>query len=143
MKTSLLISSKNCCTGGSWSSRFRVLSGDIRTPPAELVGPFDVVTLFNNVYYFPLAERPALFKQLRALINDTGRLLLATFVAGHGRDPISAALNLATSSERGCTPLPEEAMLVEQLRDAGFRAVRRQRLMPRSTLLGLTATAGK
>jgi 4-hydroxy-2,2'-bipyrrole-5-carbaldehyde O-methyltransferase len=122
------------------SDRFHVSVGDIRNPPPEIAGPFDVVTLFNNIYYFPVAERPALFKQLRGLTRDTGRLLLATFVASRGRDAMAAALNLATSSEHRLTPLPDEDLLAQQLREAGFHTLRRQRLMPRSTLLGFTAS---
>jgi SAM-dependent methyltransferase len=126
--------------GWGIGDRFQVLEGDIRHPPAELVGCFDVVTLFNNVYYFPEAERPALFKQLRGLVSSGGRLLLVTFTASKGKDPMAAALNLATSSEQGCTPLPEAGELMEQLRAAGFGKVARQKLMPRSTLLGFTCS---
>jgi 4-hydroxy-2,2'-bipyrrole-5-carbaldehyde O-methyltransferase len=126
--------------GWGLANRFQVVAGDIRDPPSAIAGPFEVITLFQNIYYFPVAERPALFKRLRGLMGENGRLLLASFFASHGRDAMAAALNLATSSERGCTPLPDEAALTQQLREAGFRTVRRQRLMPRSTLLGFTAS---
>jgi|GEM_PF-313456 len=121
--------------------RFTVLAGDIRDPPADIVGPFDIVTLFNNIYYFPEDDRPALFRQLRRLVGGGARLLLVTFAASHGKDAMAAALNLATTSEHACTPLPDEQTLIEQLRGAGFASITRRRLMPRSTLLGFDARA--
>jgi hypothetical protein len=55
---------------------------------------------------------------------------------------MAAALNLATTSEHACTPLPDAQVLTEQLHGAGFAPIARHRLMPRSTLLGFDARAG-
>jgi 4-hydroxy-2,2'-bipyrrole-5-carbaldehyde O-methyltransferase len=33
--------------------RFRVRSADVRQACAETTGPFDLITLYNNIYYFP------------------------------------------------------------------------------------------
>jgi SAM-dependent methyltransferase len=119
--------------------RFTVVTGDIRNPPDEIKGPFDIVTLFNLIYYFPEKERPELLKRLRELLSNDGRLLLVSFMASKGRDPMGAALNLATSSERGCTPLPDEEMLTSQLKEAGFQKIERKRLIPKSSMIGLAA----
>ena len=51
---------------GSWglNDQFKIILGDIRQPPEELGSPFDLVTMYNNNYYFSEAERPALFDSL-------------------------------------------------------------------------------
>src|SRR5262249_23244178 len=38
------------------ASRFRVMYGDIRQAQAETSGPFDLITLYNNIYYLPEDE---------------------------------------------------------------------------------------
>lgn len=37
-------------------NRFEVISGDIRQPPAALRGPYDLILMFNNVYYFTISS---------------------------------------------------------------------------------------
>ncbi|MDD3655078.1 MAG: class I SAM-dependent methyltransferase, partial [Desulfotomaculaceae bacterium] len=42
--------------------RFKVIKADIRHPLPELAGPFDVILLLNNIFYFTPAERSALLR---------------------------------------------------------------------------------
>ena len=121
----------------SISDRFQLLVGDIRTPPPEAAGPFDLITLHNNVYYFEPAERPALFRRLRAALAPGGALVLTTIVRG---DTVTSLdFDLALRCTAGCTPLPSLDEVTAQLRDGGFSDVRVTRLMPLEPLYGFTA----
>ena len=119
------------------ADRFKIVLGDIRNPPADLGGPFDLVTLYNNVYYFPLEERAALFKKLRSLLARRGSLALLSSM--QGTTPLSADFDLILRSTQGCAPLPRLGDLREQLRAAGFVRVDVSRLVPTEPLYGLVA----
>ena len=119
------------------SDRFRLLVGDIRTPPPEAAGPFDLITLHNNVYYFEPDERPALFRLLRSSLAPDGALLLTTIV--RGTTLASLDFDLALRCTAGCTPLPSVDEVTAQLREGGVSDVRVARLMPLEPLYGLTA----
>ena len=36
---------------GGLSDKFRIIAGDIRVPHDGLEGPFDLITLYNIIYY--------------------------------------------------------------------------------------------
>lgn len=57
-------------------SRITIEQGDIRAmTPQEA---FDIATLYNNVYYFPVEERVALLQHVQAFLQPGGFLLLIT-----------------------------------------------------------------
>ena len=121
------------------SNNFDVIGGDIFEVLASGDEVFDVVTLFNNVYYFEEALRPKLFSQIKRKLSADGMFLMVTMMSSKGKDVMSAALNIATISETATTALPEEERLMEQLRDAGFESIERKRIMPKSAFVGFIA----
>ena len=122
--------------------QFNIVAGDIRNAPNGTEGPFDMITLFNLIYYFKDDERPALFRQLKEKLADDGVFLLVTMVSSKAKDAMAAALNLATVSEQGTTALPDEQVLADQLKVAGFSKVTFKRIMPKSSFMGFIANAG-
>jgi len=127
--------------GWGISDTFRIIDGDIRVPPAELSGNFDLITMYNLIYYFKTEERPALFLSIRSMLSPGGRIALATNVQGEPKDIGSSHLNLVTSSILGCTPLPVLGEITSLLRDSGFEQIKVTRLIPGTALYGIVATA--
>ncbi len=108
------------------SDRIQVEAGDIRhKSPSET---FDIVTLYNNIYYFPVEERLDLLKHLRGFVKPGGFLLLTTYC--QGGSPGSEALNLWGATTSGCGRLPSVDELVALLRKAGFGRAQAASLMP-------------
>lgn len=106
--------------------RVSVETGDIREKtPSEL---FDIATLYNNIYYFPVEERAALLKHIAGFLKPRGFLLLTTCCKGGSLG--SEALNLWGAATAGCGRLPSEDELVGQLQEAGYRSVRAMNLLP-------------
>lgn len=126
----------NLCQWGILD-RFQLLAGDVRHPPEAATGPFDLITLHNNVYYFEPEERPALFGRLRASLAPGGTLLLTTLMRGN--TVASLDFDLVLRCTAGCTPLPSLDDVTAQLKEGGFSDVRATRLMPLEPLYGLTA----
>jgi SAM-dependent methyltransferase len=119
------------------AERFQVVHADVRALPPALAGPFDLITLYNNVYYFPVAERPALLGGLRARLAPGGALALTSMFQG---DSVAAAnFDLLLRATAGCAPLPDLAELTAQLRAAGFGAVEATPLLPGQPFYGLVA----
>jgi len=119
--------------------RFMVLAGDVRNPPPELQGPFDVISLYNLVYYFSVAERLALFASLLPLLSSGGVVAIVSSTQSKGRDPVTANLDLATRSLVGCWPLPDLEELEAQLARSGYSRLEKIRLVPGSQYYGITA----
>lgn len=117
------------------AERASVDKGDVRDRTPEAA--FDLVTLHNNIYYFPVAERPALLGHLRAFLSPGGALLLTTACAGGG--PEMQALDIWSANTEGCGRLPEVGEMENQLREADFSAVRSRRLMPGGSYFGFQA----
>lgn len=122
------------------SDRCTALHADIRRPDnPDLAGPFDLITLHNNVYYFAPAERDRLFADLRRRLAPGGRLVLTSYFAGGTL--AAAEFGLVLRATAGCWPLPERAGLHDALRGAGYRAVAFHRLMAVEPLFGVVAEA--
>jgi SAM-dependent methyltransferase len=65
----------------SLAERFDVRHGDIRT--LELAAAsFDLVLLFQNIYYFAENQRPDLLRRLHGLLAPGGTLLQASLLLG-------------------------------------------------------------
>jgi len=120
------------------ADRFQVMAGDILSPPPGLAGPFDLITLYNNVYYFPVDQREALFRSLRSWLGARGSLALVSVVQGGSIE--SCNFDLVLRSTQGCAPLPELQATTRQLEAGGFHSIRQVRLAPGNWLYGLLGT---
>ena len=112
----------------SWGleSRVKVETGDIRERvPDE---PFDIATLYNNIYYFPVEERVMLLDHIGSFLRPGGFLLLTTCCQGGSL--AAEALNLWGAATCGAGRLPTKDELVSQLRKARYRAVKTKNLLP-------------
>lgn len=112
--------------GWGLDGRVTVEDGDIRPKtPGE---PFDIATLYNNIYYFPVEERVALLEHIGSFLKAGGFLLLTTCC--QGGSVATEALNLWGAATRGAGRLPGEEELMAQLREAGYSRVRASNLLP-------------
>jgi SAM-dependent methyltransferase len=129
----------------SWglAGRFHALEGDaVATEAREAAGPFDLITLLNVIYYFPVEERTEVLSRLRARLRPGGELLVACTMVEPGRRNMWAAnLDLATRSMIGCEPLSKPCELCSQLEAAGFAQVRMSRIIPGGSVFALRATS--
>lgn len=118
------------------ADRFEIVAGDARRETPS--GPFDLITLFNNIYYFAPEERVTFFRRLAASIAPGGALAVVTATAG----PTVAirAFDLVLQSTEGCWALPSRDALVAQLRDSGFGGVRRDEIAAGQSLDAFLAT---
>jgi SAM-dependent methyltransferase len=120
------------------ASRVTIEAGDVleRTPQPV----FDVATLHQNIYYFPVAARPGVLCHVRGFLKPNGRLLLTTFCQGGSAG--GAVLDLWAAMTEGCGRLPAPAEMVSQLGDAGWRDVSHRSLIPGERFYAFVATAG-
>lgn len=87
-----------------------------------------MVTLHNNIYYFPFQSRPGLLAFVRGFLKPGGRLLLTT--GCRGGSIFMELLNLWGAATEGCGRLPDPGEMVEQLKQGGFTSVTATRLYP-------------
>lgn len=118
--------------------RIKVEDGDIRAKaPGEL---FDIATLYNNIYYFPVEERVALLQNIAGFIKPDGFLLLTTCCQGGSLG--AEALNLWAAATSGAGRLPSEEELVSQLRQSGYGKVKTMNLLPGDRFIAFRAFRG-
>jgi len=112
----------------SWglARRISVEAGDIRARSSEPV--FDVVTLYNSIYYFPLQERIPLLSKLASFLKPGGRLILSTSCRGGSLG--MQVLDIWTSNTKGLGRLPLLDELCEQLHQAGFIKIESLKVVP-------------
>jgi SAM-dependent methyltransferase len=122
----------------SWglAERLRVETGDIRSRAADPT--FDLVTLYNAIYYFPVAERVALFRTLAKFLRPGGRLIVSS--SCRDGSPGMQMLDVWTSSVEGFGPLPSEDELAAQIAEAGFAAVEARSIIPGERYVAVLAT---
>ena len=89
---------------------------------------FDLVTLHQNIYYFPVQERENLFRNIKEYLKPGGQVLLTSACQGGG--PGLQGLNLQVSMTEGFSPLPDPDQLCQQLKVAGFVDVKTKHLVP-------------
>lgn len=106
--------------------RVKIETSDVRKMDATEL--FDIATLYNNIYYFPVEERVSLLTHIAGFLKPGGFLLLTTCCQGGSLG--SEALNLWGAATAGCGRLPQEDELVGQLRQAGYNAVKTMNLLP-------------
>lgn len=118
------------------SRRAEVRVGDFLTMDLP-AGSWELAMLNNDVYYFPPADLPALFRRLRSRLVPGGVLALQTPV--HTRGPLARWLGLAASSAtfdlflrtfRNLYGLPDLPQLHQMLRDTGFGETGEVSIMP-------------
>ena len=109
------IARRNIQTRGL-EDRVKIVVEDVRNyRDPEL---FDIVTLYNNIYYFPVEERVDLFRHLRSLLKPNGRIVLTT---GCMNGSIEFELvNLIHAATKGWGRLPDINEMLQQLSEAGF-----------------------
>jgi SAM-dependent methyltransferase len=121
----------------SLDRRFSVLCGRGLEPLPDEEARFDVVTLYNNAYYFAREERRRLFAEIRGRLSPNGRLHIASML--HGPTPASLNLSLVLAVTRGSQRLPTQAELEVDLAAAGFSAIAHERLIPTEPFVALAA----
>ena len=106
--------------------RITVETGDIRekVPGA----PFDIATLYNNIYYFPVEERVTLLGHIGSFLRPGGFLLLTTCCQGGSLG--AEALNLWGAATSGAGRLPAEEEMVHHLHEADYSRVKIRNLLP-------------
>ncbi len=127
----------------SWGlkDRFDIFQGDIRHPPAGVTGPFDLITLYNILYYFHEEDRLELLKNLRSLLAPHGIIAVAMNCRSRGKDLGAANLNMVNCSLKGLTPLPDLNDITSCLLECGFGKTVVHSFMPGSTFYGIVAYA--
>jgi SAM-dependent methyltransferase len=129
---------KNSLDRWGIADRFSITQADARDLP-NLAGSFDLITLYNNIYYFVPEERVALFGALRARLRSDGRLVVVSMT--RSATPASLGLSLVLAGTRGCTALPTESELTASICQGGFTQVTRRGLLPGEPLAAFIASA--
>jgi 4-hydroxy-2,2'-bipyrrole-5-carbaldehyde O-methyltransferase len=119
--------------------RVRIEVGDIRLKAAD--ERFSIVTLYNNIYYFPVESRVSLLQHIRRFIKPGGFLLLITCCQGGSLGV--EVLNLWGAATLTGGRLPSTHELISQLHHAGFQDVQTIRLTPGDELFAFKALPGE
>ena len=122
--------------------RFEIFHGDIRNPPAGVSGSFDLITLYNVLYYFNRQDRNALLGRVRSMLSPGGALAVVMNFHSQGRDIAAANLNVVNCSLKGLTPLPGLDEMTALLKQAGFSEIKIHHFLPASTFCGIVASGG-
>lgn len=118
--------------------RVKIEIGDIRAKvPDE---HFDIVTLYNNIYYFPVEERVPVLRHIGKFLKPGGFLLLTTCCQG-GNLGIEV-LNLWGAATASGGRLPTPAEMVDQLKEAGYRDIVTNSLIPGDRFYAFKAYRG-
>ena len=89
--------------------------------------PFDIITFFNLIYYFPENERIDVLKRMKGALNKGGQLILTTLCQTN--DPSIQIMNLWVSMTNGCGSLPNPNEVRDQLMEAGLDDIRIEKLL--------------
>ncbi len=121
------------------TDRFSIVQGDIRHPPEELTGQFDLINLSSMLYYFAEDERAQLLSDMRSRLTLSGMLSVVLNFNSQGKDLAAANLNLVNCSLKGLHQLPSLDQVCETLRQCGFKQIETHKFLPASTFMGITA----
>ena len=101
-------------------------------------GTADLVTLHQNIYYFPVEEQSAVLRHLGTYLAPGGKLLVTTVVRDSGSG--SVALDLWGAMTEGASRLPTPKELEDRLAAAGYADVGTQKLGPDGMYYAATGT---
>jgi 4-hydroxy-2,2'-bipyrrole-5-carbaldehyde O-methyltransferase len=118
--------------------RVRIEAVDIREKAPD--EGFDIVTLYNNIYYFAVEDRASLLRHIREFIKPGGFLLLTTCCQG-GSLAVEV-LNLWGAATATCGRLPRVNEIISHLDEAGFKGVKAIRLIPGEEFYAFRALSG-
>lgn len=107
-----------------------VRHADVDDLDPSVEGPYDLVLLLNNLYYWPVDERPALLERLRALAPG-GTVVVAIPVTGPGMHPVTAQLDVELRIMQGAYPAPRSDELDALLAASPFSTVERVEPVPK------------
>lgn len=109
------------------AARCAMVNDDVRA--LSFSPEFDLITLHNNIYYFPEGERPELLSRLGTWLRPGGRLAVTTVCRGGG-GPFSRIMLLWSTVTAGAGILPAPDEFATMLAQAGFTGVGTQNLFP-------------
>lgn len=118
-------------------SRAQLVAGDIRTWEPEPARRFDLVTLLNDVYYFPEVERGALYERLARFLTDDGELVVVSMT--RAGSIASAHLHFMLACEAGAASLPEADEVPADLGRAGYVVIEDEALVPTEPFVAVRA----
>ena len=118
--------------------RIRIEAVDIRKKAPD--ERFDIVTLYNNIYYFAVEDRVPLLRHIREFTKPGGFLLLTTCCQG-GSLAVEV-LNLWGAATATCGRLPRVCEMISHLDEAGYRDVKAIRLIPGEAFYAFRALSG-
>lgn len=119
------------------ADRFEITAGDIRTYDFSSMEPFDLITMYNVLYYLDHEERVAVLEKLKSALSPQGRVAIITTTQSKGRDLFAANLNLVNCSLKGVTALPELQSLTDLFTESGFATVSSAPILPGSTVYSI------
>ena len=123
------------------SGRSSVVRADVRESArttGPLSEPFDLAVLANVIYYFPMAERVPLLRDVASLLAPGGLLFLVSTVATP--QFFSRHFDLLLRSQEGQMEITDAAGLAGQLAEAGFRVDPPHPVAPGAPVVTITAT---
>ena len=112
--------------------RCELRQGDI-AELAEELGDFNLVTLLNNIYYWPPERRSETLRTIRTVIAPDGVLMLATATT-HGH-AFNRHLDLMVRVNTSSHPLPTRDEISVDLADAGYVDIETVQPLPKTGLL--------
>jgi len=121
----------------AWGLKDRVTIEAVDVRKKEPDEPFDVVTLYNNIYYFEVEERVVLLRHIKGFLKARGFLLVTTCCQG-GSLPVEV-LNLWGAATATCGRLPTVDEMITQFNEAGYQDVEAIRLIPGDTFFAFKA----
>ncbi|MDD3814219.1 MAG: methyltransferase domain-containing protein [Desulfocapsaceae bacterium] len=120
-------------------NRVDIQNIDVRNYKCEK--PYNIISFYNLIYYFPVNERIDILRHIGSLLQPGGQLLLTTLCPEN--EPSIQLMNLWSSMTKGCGPLPSPDQVCDQLKAAGFDKIQVEKLMPGFFLFTATISNGK
>ncbi len=120
--------------------KYDVLIENILQPSDKLINqaPFDLITLFQNIYYFNNTQRIELFKNIKKLMSKSGKLaILSAFKSNSKR---SSYFDIILKSTYGCVALPKFDEIRNELKLIGFNYVEKTNMTLDNSFVGIIAS---